>query len=94
MTWHVHSAGQTRRSLNCEFNLSWVNEKGRFDDDRRRRNGIARLAILIPVSFALLCRPDPSNVHPHSTTARIQGENIMHELNARVAQLTGDMQEP
>src|SRR5260221_13041822 len=35
----------------------------------------------------LLPRPDPSNVRPGSTTVHIQGEHIMHELNARVAHL-------
>jgi hypothetical protein len=29
--------------------------------------------------------PHPPNPHPHSTTAHIQGENVVHELSTRVA---------
>ena len=29
--------------------------------------------------------PHPPNVHPHSTTAHIRGENVVHELSTRVA---------
>jgi hypothetical protein len=29
--------------------------------------------------------PHPPNVHPHSTTAYIRGENVVHELSTRVA---------
>ena len=29
--------------------------------------------------------PHPPNVHPHSTTAQIPGENVVHELSTRVA---------
>src|SRR6266566_3786887 len=29
--------------------------------------------------------PHPRNVHPHSTTAHIRGENVVHELSTRVA---------
>ena len=33
--------------------------------------------------------PHPSTVHPHSTTAYIRGENVVHELSTRVARSAG-----
>jgi hypothetical protein len=40
-----------------------------------------------PPTHATTCSPvpHPPNVHPHSITARIRGENVVHELSTRVA---------